>query len=169
VTAGAAREAQIAQALNRVKQRVGSGPATGPGAGVGTGAGQGGAGGTGPPLGPGERLGVPWGSPSAPSRGAEFLAYYNEMIERIRAAWAWTGGRPDLEVKVRFRITDQGDVIDVVLAQSSGDGTYDQSVLKALRAVRRLRPPPAAHRADFADVELTFRPGDLQSSARRPQ
>jgi colicin import membrane protein len=154
--------------MNRVKQRVGGGT-TGAGTGTGTGPGAGVPGGSGPPLGPGERLGVPWGSPSAPSRGAEFLAYYNEMIERIRSTWVWTGGRPNLEVKVRFRITDQGDLIDVVLAQSSGDTSYDQSVLQALRAVRRLRPPPAAHRADFADVELTFRPGDLQSSARRPQ
>lgn len=96
--------------------------------------------------------------------------YYNEMIERIRSAWVWTGdGRADLEVMVRFGITEQGELVNVVLSKSSGNPSYDQSVLQALRAVRRLRPPPPAYRNDFADVELTFRPGDLQSSASPPQ
>jgi colicin import membrane protein len=91
------------------------------------------------------------------------------MIERVRRAWVWAGGRPDLEVKVRFGVTDQGEIVNVSLVSPSGDPSYDQSVMQALRAVRRLRPPPPAHRADFADVELTFRPGDLQTSAGRPQ
>jgi len=91
------------------------------------------------------------------------------MIERVRRAWVWGGGRPDLEVTVRFGVTAQGEIINVTPVSRSGDPSYDQSVLQALRAVRRLRPPPEAYRNDFANVELTFRPGDLQTSPGRPQ
>jgi TonB family protein len=91
------------------------------------------------------------------------------MIERVRRAWVWTGGRADLEVTVRFEVTDQGEIVNVTRIAPSGDASYDQSVLQALRAVRRLRPPPEAHRKDFANVELTFRPGDLQTSPRPRQ
>jgi len=98
-------------------------------------------------------------------RGADFLLYYNEMIRRIRDAWVWVGGSPSLEVEVRFRITGAGDIVDLRVLRPSGDRSYDQSVLRALRAVRNLGPPPERHRQTFSSVQLTFRPADLE---RRP-
>lgn len=96
-------------------------------------------------------------------RGAEFLLYYNEMITRIRDAWVWVGGATNVEVKVGFGIMDDGRIVDVRLLERSGDASYDESVLRAVRGVGRLAPPPERYRRDFSDVELTFRPSDLQA------
>ena len=96
-------------------------------------------------------------------RGVEFLLYYNQMIARIRAAWAWPGTNNRLAVKFHCRIAEDGTISDLRLTRASGDESYDASVLSAVRAVSPLGPPPAAHRADFSDVELTFQPADLKS------
>ena len=157
-----ARETRIAEAMERVRSRVGGSGASTPGAGAAsTGRGGGGIrGGAGAGT---SGLGTGAGGGGA-LRGADFLFYYNEMITRIRDAWVWVGGSPNLEVEVAFRITVAGDIVDVRVARSSGDRSYDQSVLRALRTVRNLGPPPDRHREAFSDVQLTFRPSDLERS-----
>jgi TonB family protein len=167
------RDARIAEALARVQQRVGGergadqraadresgtvasarGPAPG--------------GGVGGPDAPdaNRRVGIGPGAGGAGKvRGVEFLLYYNQMLSRIRSAWVWTGGGAELEVKVRFRILDDGRVVDVRITQASSDNSYDASVLRAIRGVSPLDPPPAQYRGDFSDVELTFHPSDLKTA-----
>jgi len=167
-----ARDAQIADALARVRERVQggagrSGAPSGPGGQGGFETGQvrpgampgGVVGGTG---GGGGGSGLGSGAGSGELRGADFLLYYNEMIARVRDAWVWAGGAGNLEVKVAFGVTPDGNIVGLRLVQASGDRSYDESVLRALRAVRNLGPPPERHRDSFADVELTFRPSDLE-------
>ncbi|MGH7829264.1 MAG: TonB C-terminal domain-containing protein, partial [Candidatus Binatia bacterium] len=43
----------------------------------------------------------------------------------------------------------------------SGDASYDDSVVRALKRASPLPPPPESYRKDFMDVELTFQPKDL--------
>jgi TonB family protein len=160
------RDARIAEALARVQQRVGGdageqkpavASARGPAAG----------GGVGGPDAPdaSRRVGIGPGAGGAGKvRGVEFLLYYNQMLSRIRGAWVWTGGGSDLEVKVRFRILEDGNVVDVRITQASSDSSYDASVLRAIRGVSPLDPPPARYRDDFSDVELTFHPSDLKTA-----
>lgn len=162
--AGSDRDQRIAEAMERVRARVGSSADEGgsrssggtPGVGVGGGVGGGVRGGTGT-----GGFGTGTGGGGA-LRGADFLLYYNGMITRIRDAWVWVGGSPNLEVEVGFRITPVGDIVDVRIVRASGDPSYDQSVLRALRTVRSLGPPPERHRETFSDVQLTFRPADLE-------
>jgi TolA protein len=94
--------------------------------------------------------------------GAEFLIYYNIMISHIKRTWLWVGHDDTLSVTVHFRIGPEGEIGDVRLERPSADATYDESVLRAVREASPLPPPPAAHRRDFGDVRLTFRPGDLR-------
>lgn len=93
-------------------------------------------------------------------RGMEFLAYRQQMHDQIKERWTWIGKRSGLEVTVGFGIRADGQVFGLKLLKSSGDTSFDES---AVRAVRRasLPPPPASHARDFAEVELTFRPTDL--------
>jgi colicin import membrane protein len=136
----AARVAEMAAALNRVRQgRAGSGAGTGADSGGGVGHGSGGT-----------------------AMDPEFAAYYGLMLERIRDAWFWPGRRPNLKVTVGFRVGVQGRLTGIRVVQDSGDRSYDGSVLRALRAVNPLPPPPTAYRRDFADVELIFHPADLE-------
>ena len=94
-------------------------------------------------------------------KGMEFIIYQNRMLSTIKDNWAWVGQRPDLKVVVHFGIKDNGEISGLKIVQPSGDATYDESVLRAVKKSSPLPAPPSAYRNDFADVELTFRPRDL--------
>jgi colicin import membrane protein len=142
------RQKLIQAAIERVKQRAeatqkveeGEGPGSGPGA---VASGQGGSGG-----------GI--------VKGVEFLVYRNRMLQLIKEHWTWVGKRTDLEVTVRFGIKENGEIVGLRLVQPSGDLSYDDSVLRAVRTANPLPPPPENYRKDFMDVQLIFRPKDLR-------
>lgn len=140
---------RYAAAIERVRQRAGGGG--------------GGLGGAGDPTRPPSIGGTGIGSGNQ-IVGAEFLIYYNIIISRIKQSWVWVGHNDNLAVTVRFVITPDGEIRDVQLDRSSGDGAYDESVLRAVREANPLPPPPATHRRDFSEVELTFRPGDFREA-----
>ena len=142
------RDDQIAAAVRRVEQRTGV-----RGGGLGNKAGEqpGGA----LSVGPGEGTG-------GTIRGVEYLLYYNQLLNRIKQSWAWAGTDRALEAVVRFNITESGEILNVRIAQASGDASYDASVERAVRAVNPLPPPPEAYRKEFSDVELTFSPEQMQ-------
>jgi len=97
-------------------------------------------------------------------RGLKFVAYYTKMLARIKGRWTWLGDRSDLQVTVRFSILPSGDIANLRLVERSGDATYDASVQRAIKGASPFAPPPEAYQRDFADVELTFRPADLEVS-----
>jgi len=99
-------------------------------------------------------------------RGLEFVVYYNQMLTRIKENWAWVGERTDLRVTVRFSILPSGEITNLRLVERSGDSGYDTSVERAVKRSSPLGPPPQAYQSDFADVELAFRPADLQATPR---
>lgn len=142
------RDEQIAAAVRRAEQRVGE-----RGGGTGTAADEqpGGA----IAVGPGEGAG-------GAVAGVEYLLYYNQMISRIKASWAWASRGRALEAVIRFSISETGEVLNVRIVRASGDASFDASVERAVRAVNPLPAPPVAYRKEFADVELTFRPEDLK-------
>jgi colicin import membrane protein len=91
-------------------------------------------------------------------KGIEFISYRNRVFSIIRDNWAWPGQRSDLKVTVKFGIRDNGEIIGVKVVQPSGDPSYDESVLRAVRKSSPLPAPPESYRKDFADVELNFLP-----------
>jgi colicin import membrane protein len=94
-------------------------------------------------------------------KGMDFIIYQNRMLSTIKDNWAWVGQRTNLKVVVHFGIRDNGEIVGLKIVQPSGDATYDESVLRAVKKSSPLPAPPDAYRKDFADVELTFRPRDL--------
>ncbi len=64
----------------------------------------------------------------------------------------------NLKVVVQFGIKDNGEIVGLKIVQPSGDPSYDESVLRAVKKSSPLPAPPESYRKDFADVELTFRP-----------
>lgn len=141
------RDERIAKAIARVKNEGTKGGGTGstgdtPGGGPIS---------VGPGTGPGGGVVM----------GVEYLLYRSQIEARLKDAWAWAGDKRDIEAVVRFRIGEDGEVSDVRIAQSSGDASYDASVLRAVRAVSPLPPPPEAYRKQFADMETTFNPTSM--------
>jgi len=94
-------------------------------------------------------------------KGIEFIAYQNQMLSTIKANWAWVGQNTNLRVVVEFQIRENGNIIALKITQPSGDPSYDESVLRAVRKSSPLPPPPEGHREDFSEIKITFRPRDL--------
>jgi colicin import membrane protein len=145
------RENLIQSAVDRLKSRTDAAPkpSKGEAIGSGTGEGEGAA-----ALGPGGRGG-------GVVKGMEFIIYQNQMLNSIKDNWAWVGQKSNLKVVVHFSIKENGEISGLKIVQSSGDQSYDDSVLRAVKKSSPLPPPPESSRKDFADVELTFRPKDL--------
>ena len=147
------RERLIQSALDRVKSRAEStqkaagsakggevlsvGPGEGDGAAV---LGQGGRGG------------------GSAVRGAEFFMYQAKIVNTIKENWAWPGQKGSLKALVRFSIKDSGEITGLKIAEPSGDASFDESILRALRKSSPLPPPPETYRKDFAQVEMNFQP-----------
>jgi TonB family protein len=145
------RENLIQSAVDRLKSRTDAAPKPSKGEGISSGAGEGeGA----AALGPGGRGG-------GVVKGMEFIIYQNQMLNSIKDNWAWVGQKSNLKVVVHFSIKENGEISGLKVVQSSGDQSYDESVLRAVKKSSPLPPPPESSRKDFADVELTFRPKDL--------
>jgi colicin import membrane protein len=144
------RENLIQSAVDRLKsQTEAPKPSKGEQISSGTGEGEGAA-----ALGPGGRGG-------GVVKGMEFIIYQNRMLNSIKDNWAWVGQKSNLKVVVHFSIKENGEISGLKIVQPSGDPSYDESVLRAVKKSSPLPPPPESSRKDFADVELTFRPKDL--------
>jgi colicin import membrane protein len=106
-------------------------------------------------IGPGGR-----GGPGV-VKGMDFIIYQNRMLSTIKENWAWVGQRSNLRVVVHFGIKENGEIVGLKIVQPSGDPSYDESVLRAVKKSSPLAAPPESYRKDFAEVELTVRPKDL--------
>jgi TonB family protein len=140
--------AERASARSDAAQKTSKGEALSTGTGEGIGASALGAGGRG---GPGL------------VKGMDYVIYQNRMLSTIKNNWVWVGPRSKIKVVVQFNIKDNGEIVGLKIAQSSGNSSYDDSVL---RAVRKSSPLPALTeniRNGFSEVELAFRPEDLEA------
>lgn len=152
-SADSVRERLIQGAVDRAKsrteiaQKLSKGEAFSAGAGEGDGAAGLGAGGR--------------GSPTGIVKGMDFIVYERRILTTIKENWAWVGQRSDLRVVVQFGVKDNGDIVGLKIVQPSGDPSYDESVLRAVKKSSPLPAPPENYRKIFADMELTFRPRDL--------
>jgi colicin import membrane protein len=151
-SADSVRERLIQSAVDRAKARTESGekPSKGEQLSAGSGEGIGAA-----ALGAGGR-----GGPGI-VKGMDFIIYENRMLSTIKDNWAWVGQRSSLKVVVHFSIKETGEISGLKIVQPSGDPSYDESVLRAVKKSSPLPAPPESYRKDFAEVELTFRPKDL--------
>lgn len=153
-SADSVRERLLQSAVERAKSRSESGqkPSRGEVLSSGTGEGEGAA-----ALGVGGR-----GGPGV-VKGMDYIIYQNRMLSTIKNNWVWVGSRGNLKVVVHFSIKDNGDIAGLKIVQPSGNPSYDDSVLRAVRKSSPLPAPADAIRREFAEVEIAFRPEDLGS------
>jgi colicin import membrane protein len=146
------RERLIQSAMERVKNRAENTQKTSKGDVISAGPGEGDGAAA---LGPGGRGG-------GVVKGMDYVIYQNRLLNTIKENWAWVGGqRSNLRIVVHFNIKENGEIIGLKVVQPSGDSSYDESVVRAVKKSSPLPPPPESVRKDFAEVELTFRPRDL--------
>jgi colicin import membrane protein len=154
VSADSVRERLIKSAAERASAGTGSAQKASKGEAFSTGTGEGVGGSA---LGAGGR-----GGPGI-VKGMDYVIYQNRMLSTIKNNWVWVGPRGNIKVIVHFNIKDNGEIVGLKIVQSSGNSSYDESVL---RAVRKSSPLPALTeniRSGFSEVELAFRPEDLEA------
>ncbi len=93
--------------------------------------------------------------------GLDFIIYKNQVEGLIKRNWTWVGANPDLTIRVGFRIGDDGQIGDLRVIDRSGDSSFDDSVMRAIRISSPLPAPPAKYREVFADYVLEFVSGEL--------
>jgi colicin import membrane protein len=101
------------------------------------------------------------GGGGAGNRSPEFYAYYGYMMRTIKDQWVWAGEDASLVATIRFSILPDGSLADARITGRSRAPLYDESALKAVRAVGKLEPPPASVAREFSDIELDFEAGEL--------
>jgi TolA protein len=93
----------------------------------------------------------------------QYLLYYRTVQQKVKEAWTFPGGSNDLSADVEFSISADGTLNGVKIAKSSGDGAFDESVVRAIRRAAPFPPPPDQFRTQFSDVVSTFKLGELKS------
>ena len=97
---------------------------------------------------------------AATARDKALAEYVNRVRAKVRGNWilpADLQGNPQCIFKVVQLPT--GEVIDVRLVKSSGNGAYDEAVHRAILKSSPL-PLPVAGTPFYRELELTFRPKD---------
>lgn len=86
-----------------------------------------------------------FGNPFATGKKSRFSGYADLITSEIQKRYKQP---PDLSGDIEYivlcqlRVDEEGRVLTYQLVNSSGNKDFDQSALKALAAVRQLRPPP---------------------------
>ncbi len=92
-------------------------------------------------------------------RPPEFFVYEKIVRTRIKEAWRWYDTASTLITVIAFDIEPDGVIKNVRLVKTSGDSSYDESVLRAATKASPLPPPPkSVYEQYFKSVRITFDP-----------
>jgi TonB family protein len=92
-------------------------------------------------------------------RPPEFFIYEKIVRSRIKEAWRWYDANSSLITVISFDIEPDGVIKNVRLVKSSGDSSYDESVMRAAMKASPLPPPPkSVYEQYFKSVRITFDP-----------
>ena len=92
-------------------------------------------------------------------RPPEFFTYEKIVRSRIKEAWRWYDSNSSLITVIAFEIESDGVIKNVRLVKSSGDTSYDDSVVRAaVKASPLPPPPPSVYEQYFKSVRITFDP-----------
>lgn len=86
----------------------------------------------------------------------EFIAYQNELEAHIKSGWHWVPTAEHYVAVVEVSILPDGQVQQVRMAQSSGNGNFDESVLRAVYKSSPVPPPPGNLYDKFRVVNINF-------------
>jgi colicin import membrane protein len=88
--------------------------------------------------------------------------YYMDIRDKITAAWGVPGAAlKKLETEITIKVRKDGRIVDISVDKRSGNRIYDESILRALKAVDPLPPIPASLNVDTIEIPFRFRPEDM--------
>ena len=86
----------------------------------------------------------------------EFIAYRNELEAHIKSRWHWLAGNQKLRAQVLVQIQTSGEIKAARITRSSGNGNFDESVLRAVYKSSPVPAPPSRLYQQFREVRMTF-------------
>lgn len=97
------------------------------------------------------------GSGEGPGGGGLGDVYIGQIMTAVRPNWGFTaGGRKSLLCVVKVNVDMQGNVLEAVISQSSGNPQYDASAVNAvIRTSKAGNFPPPPNR-DYVNLDLVF-------------
>lgn len=89
----------------------------------------------------------------------EMVAYINQIDQIVRNNWSWMAVTTQLQAVVRLDLAPDGKILGAKITQSSGNGAFDDSVLRAVFASDPFPPPPVNfYESQFKVMNFTFKP-----------
>jgi len=87
---------------------------------------------------------------------AELADFGQQIRRRIESIWQPPEGSDGLEVRIRFGLDHSGKLTTVEIIRSSGNKSFDRSLLLAFWRANPFPPPPFALRERYRSVEMSF-------------
>jgi colicin import membrane protein len=104
----------------------------------------------------------PGGTGGGIQKSPEYIRYRNEMEHRIQDSFTWPGLRNDLTVLVRYSIQDNGEITAIKITKSSGDRSFDDAVIRAIKKASPLPPLPDNLKNELREWEYGFNAAKLR-------
>jgi len=103
---------------------------------------------------------------AAAQEGEAVMSYTTLIHDLVQQQWSRPpSARNGMVTVLRIRLVPTGEVIDVEVVQSSGDGAFDRAAVTAVNRVGTIRElqgmDPQLFNRNFRTLLLTFRPEDL--------
>ena len=88
---------------------------------------------------------------------------YKMKVETwIKSQWSYSDALGNHEAIVVVKISKDGTVLAINLIKPSGNGIFDESVLKAIEQAKPLPPLPEEYRESYEEIEINFNLKDLE-------
>lgn len=110
-----------------------------------------------------------WGGQSGTAIDPALVAYYSLLKRKITNAWLISKGQytGTLVAKVDVNIDNQGKVISVSFDRTSGDGSFDDAAMRAVKKVSPFPSPPDSIRGTILKegFRFTFNPTSVSAGS----
>lgn len=100
----------------------------------------------------------PWGGAEGTALDPVLLAYYNALKRKVTSQWLLSKDKYTgmLIAKISVMIDPVGHVTSVSFEKTSGDGSFDDSAMLAIKKVSPFPPPPASIKDEAISDGFTF-------------
>ena len=90
--------------------------------------------------------------------------YRIDVYDQIKSNWSFPAQDVEgLSAIVVLTVQNNGTILKTTMTQPSGNGRFDQSVLKAIKRSDPLPPFPAGYRKTHEEIEINFNLRDLEN------
>jgi TonB family protein len=88
----------------------------------------------------------------------DFRAYLDQVRKRVESSWKYPPNSDNLQATVRFNVDRAGRVSELKVTKSSGQKTFDESILDAVQTATPFPPLiTVLKKSEVREVEMIFR------------